>query len=638
MLPSRPSPPGTESARRRAGRPLGTLLLSALLLLPAALPAQERPPPPEVTHGPMLGRLTDTSVGVWVRTSRPAPVAVAYGTDPDRLVEVAASPPTELDHDNAGWVDLSGLRPDTLYYYEVRGPRTARASAELRGSFRTLPNADTYRDPRHNPAGRFNFAFEVGACNAQDRGMAAEMPAMRTVLDRHRGQIAFSIQNGDWIYEEQRDYPAAAWLAGQLLAPDAAPPVLRAAPVITGVWQNYKVYLERSANLRAFHRQIPAVYTFDDHELLGDVVGAGNVGLRDRRAVFRDIGIRGWSDYLGGANPRWHDDAIVFGRARFEAGSDILVDPDGRFRQLHPENFERLMVLWNEPTAAINEDKYDSVGGDPNAGVYAITEVLDDQRLRIRPAARATGTGCYSIGRPQYTSFRVGNCEFFLLDTRSYRQRHDRGQPFDPAVEFLGARQKRWLQEGMRRSDADFLFVVSSVSVMLPHLEAFPKNAEQENENDAWSAAGAERAEMLAFWESLGKPVLLLTGDLHHSFAVRIADRLWEFAAAPRNSMLTVSADAGNPPPNGRYRSLDRDVDIRWSTHLLPDVPRLQRYSPGYAVVQVNNIFGNPGADGGMRWITYPRPQVLVQFYDGLTGQLRYAESVLANPPPDLTP
>ena len=34
----------------------------------------------------------------------------------------------------------------------------------------------------------------------------------------------------------------------------------------------------------------PRGFTFDDHELVNDIWGAGSTGRRNRRAVFRDIG------------------------------------------------------------------------------------------------------------------------------------------------------------------------------------------------------------------------------------------------------------------------------------------------------------------------------------------------------------
>ena len=48
--------------------------------------------------------------------------------------------------------------------------------------------------------------------------------------------------------------------------------------------------------------------------------------------------------------------------------------------------------------------------------------------------------------------------------------------------------------------------------------------------------------------------------------------------------------------------------------------------------MNVNNVFRNSGPDGEDVWVAYPRPQVIVQYYDGLTGDLLYAESILAAP------
>ena len=44
--------------------------------------------------------------------------------------------------------------------------------------------------------------------------------------------------------------------------------------------------------------------------------------------------------------------------------------------------------------------------------------------------------------------------------------------------------------------------------------------------------------------------------------------------------------------------------------------------------MQVNNVFNVPVERGGKRWMAYPQPQVIFQYYDGLSGDLRYAESI----------
>ena len=57
---------------------------------------------------------------------------------------------------------------------------------------------------------------------------------------------------------------------------EEAPRVVRKAPSIVGVWENYKVFLERGKNLSEWHRTCRA-FTADDHELLNDIYGAGEI-------------------------------------------------------------------------------------------------------------------------------------------------------------------------------------------------------------------------------------------------------------------------------------------------------------------------------------------------------------------------
>ena len=72
-------------------------------------------------------------------------------------------------------------------------------------------------------------------------------------------------------------------------------------PTIVGVGK-LQLYLDRGTNLSDGIERSQG-FTFDDHELVNDIWGAGSTGRRNRRAVFRDIGTRAWLDYLGWANP-----------------------------------------------------------------------------------------------------------------------------------------------------------------------------------------------------------------------------------------------------------------------------------------------------------------------------------------------
>jgi arylsulfatase A-like enzyme len=606
--------------------------------IPKQAPPKKDPPKKEptdadrlakITHGPILGRPGAHEMGIWVRTSRPCEFAVHLGELPDGFTRYATGR-TQLDSDNTGWVQLKGLKANTRYNYQVV-PAGARHSDGTGGSFVTLPDSALYRQPQLNEKGLFNFRFEVGSCaNQGQHSIGPDLPAYQTMLGRLKDKVHFAIMNGDFIYEEKRDFTPDEWLKQVGRKPADLPGVVRLAPTITGVWENYKLYLERGKPLAAWHRHVPSFFTFDDHEILNDVYGCGTAGLRDRRAVFRDVAVQAWYDYVGWSNPTAFPQGIHFGKAQLKAKGDVLTDPQADFTKLDLKQTANLHIHWGTPTAGVNDVKLDTAGGDPNAGVYDVVEVLDRNRLRISPAARQDGEASYSIGRRSYYRWRVSNCEFFALDTRTHREKHDFKNPEKPDISLLGKPQKEWLKDGMAKSDADFFFIVSTVPFAIPHNGAGGMSAASDDKDDAWTAFLAERDELVKLWDGLGKPVFVLTGDLHNSFAIKVSDRVWEFCCGPHNSANHPLGSEGNRPPNGPFTWRKRTCDIRWSTFVLDDVPQEQRRQPVYCVVQVNNVFNNPLKSGEDRWVTYPRPQVVFQYHDGRTGDLLYAEAIPA--------
>ena len=583
---------------------------------------------PVISHGPLLGEVTSTSVRVWARTNEPATIEFRYGKDSASLDGVSEKVQTESSHDFTGWITLQNLSSDTEYVVQVfidGNPIGVPAT------FRTLPDSEALRDEKHNPRGLFNFSFTFGSCANQNplHGIGPSLPTYTTLLDQH-AEVDFQIMNGDWLYEELRTTPVTAWAEKQGVDVEQLPEVVRDMPSIVGVWENYKLYLDRGTNLSRWHRTVPGVFTFDDHELVNDIWGAGSTGRRNRRAVFRDIGTRAWLDYLGWANPAAFPHSVHHGQATLTADSDVLIDPEADFTSLPLDEMLNLHVHWGTPEAGVNDLRFDDDSlGDPNSRVYEIREVLDKHRVRIFPVPVADGNVHYSIGRRSYGSFRVANCEFFLLDTRGARQMHDTSRPHQPNLTMLGLDQRKWLMESMDKRDADFFFVVSSVPFMIPHRGAGGFEAAS-NKEEAWTAFLDEREKLIAFWDTLKRPVFVMTGDLHNSFAIQITDRVWEFCSGPHNSVNHVpSLDEDNRPATGIYNSGGQPCDIRWSTYVLEDLPRLQRLYPHYLVVQVNNVFNMPQQLGGKRLVAYPHPQVIFQYHEGRTGRMVYAESVV---------
>ncbi|MCB9384853.1 MAG: alkaline phosphatase D family protein [Bryobacterales bacterium] len=627
--------------------PLCVILLLAGCSAPPPTEAPEaQPKVPEeaggvsITHGPILGRLSSDSIGVWARTSRPAEVTVFYGKSASRL-DYSRTFTTQPAKDNTGWILLESLDSSSKYYYEITTGKNPTGVERLSGNFHTLPSVEDVVSPDANPKGLFNLRFEFACGNNQNAGAGSAfheaLPAYATmrrnlVKNDEKSFVDFAILNGDWLYEndEARKTTVAQWAEQAGVEPDRAPKILSVAPALAGVWQNYKLYLEKGLPMADWHRYVPSYFTFDDHEIVNDVYGSGEVGRVDRRAVFRDIGLEGWYDYLGWANELPAGDDIRMGRARLEQGSDVLVAPGANFTNLKPGEATTLHIHWGTPDAGVMRGPDDSTGGDPNAGVYEIAEVLGVDRLRIRPAARASGEASYSIGKRSYWRKRVGNVDFYFLDTRTYREMHDVNNR-NKAVSMLGKKQLDWLEVESKTSNADMIFVVSSVNLTIPHVGGTGSaEGQPENKDDAWTVFLKEREELIRIWDSLNKPVMVLTGDLHNSFAIQITDNVWEFASGPHNSVNHPASSEGGRPPNGKYDSFGRKVDIRWSTYLLDQTPNELRNRVIYTVVRVNNVFANEIHPGVRRWVAYPRPQVVFQFYDGVTGELLYAESVMA--------
>lgn len=587
-----------------------------------------------VTHGPMLGRPGAHQMGVWARTAKPGSFEVRYGTASDALTESSGPVRTTLDHDNAAYAILEGLAADTEYFYEVVAEGGEPGDPERGGSFRTWKDPADYSHPELNPDGHFNFSFEFACGNNQNpnSGNGPSLPTFRTMLGEGvPDQIDFAVLNGDWLYEEDREYMPAEWL-GQVGAEESQMPrLLQLAPAVAGVWENYKTYLSRGVPLSAWHREVPSYYTADDHEILNDVYGTATAGRKNRRAVFRDPALAAWYDYLAWSNPELHTQDAYFGRTTYEAGSDVLTDPNADFTALDMKQAANLHVHWGGDTAGVNDTALDREPGDPNAGVYDIVEVLDANRLRVNPPFSADGEQTYSIGRRAYSKLSISNSDVFFLDTRSHRDMHDVSNPQGEGLYMLGKQQEDWLVEEMKNSDAEVFFLFSSVNFMIPHMGATAGGEviEVGNKDEAWTVFLENRERLIRFWDGLGKPVFILTGDLHNSFAIKITDSVWEFASGPHNSRNHKADAEGNRPANGRFDSLGREAEIRWSTYIREDAPAELNRQPNYAVVQVNAVFNNRLEEGTDRWIKYPQPQVIFQYRSGFDGSLLYSETIL---------
>lgn len=568
-----------------------------------------------LTHGPMLGRPTATSVRVWVRTERPSEFRVVYATrlplDLQTSPQVAGQ--TLPESDNTGFVQLAELEPNTRYYYgivtEVGLVDTRIEFDRPWPSFRTLPDGTSFRQPVNNPEGLFNFAFSIGCCSRQKLpefplGIYANPPSYLNLFKRHADDIAFHIVNGDFTYEEVLDGTRE------------------------GYARNYRLYLSRGRNMSNLFRYVPFMTMYDDHEVNSNLDGAGEVGLGNGNYLKRDPALSVWQQYAAWANdPAPHNASLRFGQAQVSAGADVLYDPQADFSRLQRSQVSTIHVgPYIQGDGQTRKDR-----GGANIGVYGLVEVLDEHRLRVRPAFQDDGKVPYSIGTHHYFDRRVGNCHFFFLDTRGERSRfYGEARAHDNDRFILGETQKRWFLEGVTSSDADFLFVISPDPWVIYH-SGYHVRPEQGtgSKGDGFCGYVHEREQLIPVLDQLEKPVLIFTGDVHNSIAAQISDNVWEFLCGPMNSAGHPIGTAGLPPFGGWFDSEGRTVKIKWVAGFPDNVHFSRQRNTYYAVVQVNNIMKAARPEGvGYQYVSYDEPQVIVQFYDGYTGKLVYAEGI----------
>lgn len=580
-----------------------------------------------LTHGPMLGWPTAESMRVWIRTAEPAKFRVVFDV---RLPFTPDSPGVDGEtlgkSDNTGFVDLTGLQPNTKYYYAVI---TSTGLIDTRmefdrpwPSFRTLPDQSSYVDPLNNEQGLFNFAFSIG-CGARQKaqadaekfGIYGNPPAFLTLHKQHADEIAFHIVNGDFTYEE----------------------VLDGTP--NGYAANYQLYLNRGRNVANLFRYTPLMTMYDDHEVNSNLDGAGEIGVGDGNYLKRDPALGVWQDYAGWSNgPSPHKAPIRFGTAQIEQDSDVLFDPSADFSTLDLKQVSSIHI----GHYIQGDGRSKKLRGGPSIGVYAPVEVLDRHRLRIRPPFRSTGNVPYSVGTHHYFDRLVSNCHFIFLDTRGERSRFLGAKKSHDEDRFiLGETQRDWFLDTVENSPADFIFVISPDPWVIYH-SGYHVRPEQgtESKGDGFCGYVHEREQFIPRLDKIEKPVLVFTGDVHNSFAVQITDNVWEFMCGPMNSSGHPIGTAGLPPLGGWFDSEGRTVKIKWTPGFADNVHYSRNRNTYYAVVQVNNILLNAKPEGrGYQFISYDEPQVVVRFHDGYTGRLAYAEGIsTADAKADQTP
>lgn len=229
--------------QRRCFRHWGAAALVTLLW---SLPARGA----EVTHTMAVGGVTHSEARFWVRLSESDTVTVELSTDPAFGSSVTGVPRfTTAGGNFAALVDVSGLQPDTRYYYRavVRSVPQPRVQ-----SFQTFPVPGT--------ASTFTFGF--GSCQQSGSLLPSPTPPGNVYRQVVAAQPRFFLQLGDWGYPDSTD---------------ADPPPLDSAFFSADYARVQAAYLSRFSSdylMDTLLSTAPIDYVYDDHDFMNNNASA----------------------------------------------------------------------------------------------------------------------------------------------------------------------------------------------------------------------------------------------------------------------------------------------------------------------------------------------------------------------------
>lgn len=322
-----------------------------------------------ITHGPIVGGVTDTSCNIFVRTSAPTSFSILLSNTYPFGSIVASGVGATDSVDNIAIVHIGGLTPNTQYYMRLT---INGVPIQVSSTFTTMYAADS--------VGHQVFLTGADISTLTDADSAIFKQAAS------ENARAF-IQSGNWGYPDVNSCidvyltnPPNSWAADY-----------------SSVQNIYKQRYSNIASTR-FIQSLGLDYVYDDHDYINEKSGQSLIMAYQINIINGIIGA-----------PLSHSQPVS---ARINA---ML-------------GYRRYFPSYNLP--------------DTTNGLYH--------------------------------SFRSGNAEFFVLDTRSARgfelQSIDTAgstshwrYALDSASHILGNEQMQWLKNGLSQSTATWKFVVSSV-------------------------------------------------------------------------------------------------------------------------------------------------------------------------------
>ncbi len=271
-------------------------VLQGLVLTAAgcAAPGPRRPAPrpgPGLPLGAQVGDVRAGAATVWGKADRASRLVVEWSEDPRWLkgVRRVEGPSLGEASDFTGVVDLPELPPGREVHVRVLAEDGGRAGEAWQGRFLTAPEAS--RDVR--------FTWSADVCG-QGWGINPEWGGYRGYAAMRALRPDFFLHVGDVIYADNPLLPEVALPDGRVWKNRVTPAKSKVAETLEELRGNF-AYNLLDEHLRAFAREVPIAYQWDDHEVrnnwypqrsLADdarytqVADAGVLGQRARQAFF----------------------------------------------------------------------------------------------------------------------------------------------------------------------------------------------------------------------------------------------------------------------------------------------------------------------------------------------------------------
>jgi len=228
----------------RTTAPRGVQLVACLILLLGSGEAVGQ----GLTHGVVVGGVTENSARFWLRSGIEAQLAVEISSDSSFSNPIlSTSVRARSDAMFAGLVEAFGLAPQTRYYYRavIDGIRHGRV-----GSFSTFPE----------PRAPVTFRFGFGSCQQSGSLLPSETEPGNVFREVVAAGPLFFLQIGDWGYPDTTD---SLPTDSTFFAAD-----------FSRVQASYLTKFAPNYPMDSLFRIAPVAYVYDDHDFMNDNASA----------------------------------------------------------------------------------------------------------------------------------------------------------------------------------------------------------------------------------------------------------------------------------------------------------------------------------------------------------------------------